>query len=51
MNCGIHIRYPNLEIDMDETDSIGNNKLNILVLFNIIKDPNTLESVSVTIGE
>ena len=45
------IEIKDLEINMDETDSIGKNKLNISVLFNITRDPNTLESVSVSIGE
>jgi len=45
------VELKDLKIDMDETDAIGKNKLNIFVLFNIIRDPNTLESVSVTIGE
>ena len=45
------VELKDLKIDMDETDSIGKNKLNISVLFNITRDPNTLESVSVSIGE
>ena len=45
------VQVRDLVIDMEATDSIGKNKLNISVLFNIIKDPNTLESVDVTIGE
>ena len=40
-----------LRVNMDETDSIGKNKLNIFVLFNIKKNPNILESVEVQIGE
>ena len=45
------IEIKDLIINMEETDSIGKNKLNISVLFNITRDPNTLESVSVSIGE
>ena len=33
------------------TDSINNNKLIIKVVFNITRDPNTLESVQVEIGD
>ena len=45
------VEIKDLKINMNELDSIGKNKLNISVLFNILKDPNTLESVNVTIGE
>ena len=45
------VEIKDLVIEMEETDSIGKNKLTISVLFNIVRDPNTLESVSVTIGE
>ena len=45
------VEIKDLVIGMDETDAIGKNKLTISVLFNIIRDPNTLESVDVTIGE
>ncbi len=45
------VEIKDLVIGMDETDAIGKNKLNISVLFNITRDPNTLESVDVTIGE
>tara|TARA_Y100001963_G_C6535916_1_gene333280 strand:+ start:39 stop:482 length:444 start_codon:yes stop_codon:yes gene_type:complete len=45
------VEIKDLIIGMEETDAIGRNKLNISILFNIRKDPNTLESVNVTIGE
>tara|TARA_A100001515_G_scaffold57142_1_gene45077 strand:- start:1301 stop:1744 length:444 start_codon:yes stop_codon:yes gene_type:complete len=45
------VEIKDLVIGMDEIDAIGKNKLNISVLFNITRDPNTLESVDVTIGE
>tara|TARA_B100000424_G_C22862302_1_gene459476 strand:+ start:253 stop:696 length:444 start_codon:yes stop_codon:yes gene_type:complete len=45
------VEIKDLVIEMEETDSIGKNKLTISVLFNIVRDPNTLESISVTIGE
>ena len=45
------VEIKDLVIGMDETDAVGKNKLTISVLFNITRDPNTLESVDVTIGE
>ena len=45
------VELKDLKINMEDIDAIGKNKLNISVLFNITRDPNTLESVSVTIGE
>ena len=46
------IQVKNLEIQMsDATDGIGKNTLAIDILFNITKDPNTLESVQVEIGD
>jgi len=45
------VEVKDLTINMSEMDSMGKNKLNISVLFNITKDPNSLESVDVTIGE
>ncbi len=39
-----------LDISMAETDTVGKNKLSIYILFNIIRDPNTLESTQVEIG-
>tara|TARA_Y100001937_G_scaffold128299_1_gene203849 strand:- start:1762 stop:2205 length:444 start_codon:yes stop_codon:yes gene_type:complete len=45
------VEIKDLVIGMNETDAVGKNKLTISVLFNITRDPNTLESVDVTIGE
>ena len=46
------IQVKNLEIEMSSaSDSTGKNTLMINVLFNITKDPNTLESVQVEIGD
>ena len=46
------IQVKNLEIQMSSaTDGVGKNKLTINVLFNITRDPNTLESVQVEIGD
>jgi len=46
------VEIKNLVIGIQETGTgdVEKNKLNISVLFNIIKDPNTIESVDVTIG-
>ncbi len=40
-----------IDVSMDELSAIGKNKLTISILFNIMRDPNTLESVEVEIGE
>tara|TARA_Y100001963_G_C6632426_1_gene376927 strand:- start:262 stop:708 length:447 start_codon:yes stop_codon:yes gene_type:complete len=46
------IQVKNLQVQMsDASDGVGNNTLVIDVLFNITRDPNTLESVQVEIGE
>ena len=45
------VEVKDIKVDMNRNDNIGNNILNINVLFNIKRDPNTLESVNVTIGE
>ena len=46
------VQVKNLEIGMSESvNSVGKNKLTINVLFNIIRDPNTTESVQVEIGD
>ena len=36
---------------MDRPDAMGKNKMIIFILFNIIRDSNTLESVEIEIGE
>tara|TARA_Y100000034_G_scaffold94387_1_gene114371 strand:+ start:198 stop:641 length:444 start_codon:yes stop_codon:yes gene_type:complete len=45
------VEIKELNISMDETDAIGKNKMSIFITFNIIRDPNTLESIQVEIGE
>ncbi len=40
-----------LDVSMSESSAIGKNKMTIFILFNIIRDPNTLESIEVEIGE
>ena len=43
------VEIKDLEIDMSEGGGINKNKLNIKILFNITRDPNTLESLQVEI--
>ena len=47
------IQVKNLEVKMSQATAggVNNNKLIISVVFNITRDPNTLESVQVDIGE
>ena len=46
------VQIKRLEVNMSSTtDGIGKNTLIINILFNITKDPNTLESVQIEIGE
>ena len=47
------IQVKDLKVEMSSATagSVNNNKLIISVVFNITKDPNTLESVQVEIGE
>ena len=45
------VEIKELNINMKETDAIGKNTMSINITFNIIRDPNTLESVQVEIGE
>jgi len=46
------VQIKNLEVNMSESvDSVGKNKLIINILFNIIRDPNTTESIQVEIGD
>ena len=47
------VQVKDLTIEMSEATggSVNNNKLIISVVFNITRDPNTLESVQVEIGE
>ena len=45
-----HVEIKRLDIQTGEPDYLGRNSLKIFISFNIIKDPNTLESVGVEIG-
>ena len=46
------VEIQDLQVNMSNSnDSIGKNTMNITILFNITQDPNTLESVSIEIGE
>ena len=45
------IEIQDIQVNMNDNDSIGKNTMNITIVFNITQDPNTLESVSIEIGE
>ena len=45
------VEIKKLDVSMEETDAVGKNKMSIFILFNIVRDPNTLESIQVEIGE
>tara|TARA_Y100000593_G_C4134658_1_gene249133 strand:+ start:189 stop:638 length:450 start_codon:yes stop_codon:yes gene_type:complete len=46
------VNITNLVVDMDNSnDSVGKNRMNIIIDFNINKDPNSLESIQIEIGE
>ena len=45
------VQIQNLDINMLESSTSDKNKLTISVLFNIVRDPNTTESVQVEIGD
>ena len=45
------VQVKDLQVQMSSTNDSINNKLIINVVFNITKDPNTLESVQVEIGD
>ena len=45
------VQIQNLDIDILESSTSDKNKLSISVLFNIVRDPNTTESVQVEIGD
>jgi phage baseplate assembly protein W len=45
------VEIKELDINMEGTDAIGKNKMSIFITFNIMRDPNTLESIQVEIGE
>ena len=45
------VEIQDIQVNMSDNDSIGKNTMNVTILFNITQDPNTLESVSIEIGE
>ena len=46
------VEIQDIQVNMSNSnDSIGKNTMNITIVFNITQDPNTLESVSIEIGE
>ena len=45
------VEIQDIQVNMDNDDSIGKNTMNVTIVFNITQDPNTLESVSIEIGE
>ena len=45
------IEIRDIQVSLDENDSIGKNKMSINIVFNITRDPDTLESVQIEIGE
>ena len=45
------VEIKKLIVGMDEEYDVGRNKLKIDITFNINKDPNTLSSVQIDIGE
>ena len=45
------VEIKELDVSMNESDAVGKNKMTIFILFNIIRDPNSIESVEVEIGE
>jgi len=46
------VEIQDIQVNMSSiNDSIGKNTMNVTIIFNITQDPNTLESVSIEIGE
>ena len=45
------VEIRDIEIFMGDDDAVGKNRLSIKILFNIKRDPNTLDSVQVSVGE
>jgi phage baseplate assembly protein W len=45
------VEIQDIQVSMSDNDSIGKNTMNVTIVFNITQDPNTLESVSIEIGE
>jgi len=45
------VTIKDIQISSNETDAVGKNKLSIYIEFNLNKDPSTLESIQIDIGE
>ena len=45
------VEIQDIQVNMGDNDSVGKNTMNVTIVFNITQDPNTLESVSIEIGE
>ena len=45
------VEVKQLDVSMEETDAVGKNKMTIFIVFNITRDPTTLGSVQVEIGD
>ena len=45
------VEIRDIQVSMNENDSIGKNTMGINIVFNITRDPDTLESVQIEIGE
>ena len=45
------VEIRDIQVSMNENDSIGKNTMSINIVFNITRDPDTLESVQIEIGE
>jgi len=45
------VEIQDIQIDVAGEDTIGRAKIKVSITFNITKDPNSLESVSVVVGE
>ena len=45
------VQIQDIQVNMSDNDSIGKNTMTVTIVFNITQDPNTLESVSIEIGE
>ena len=45
------VEIRDIQVGMNENDSIGKNTMSINIVFNITRDPDTLESVQIEIGE
>ena len=45
------VKLEDIKVSIGNSDSISNHTLNIFILFSITRDPNTTESIQLTIGE